>query len=261
MGTNGDGWRRWGGRAGAALAAAALASCGPVHTTSADRFRQSGELIAWSGGNAGAANACFTCHGLDGRGNGDGAPRLAGIGSGYLHRQLQAFDDGRRRHPQMAWIARRLTDADRRAVSAYYEGLPWQPTPRPTPAAAPPTLWADGDRARGLASCASCHGLDGEGEGAAHPPLAGQPAAYQARQLESWRQAERRTDPGQVMLRISQRLTPGEAATVSAYAASLAGSSARPEPRAGWPEGHRPDSRSGASAPLPHATARAGAGR
>ena len=55
-------------------------------------------------------------------------------------------------------------------------------------------------------------GANGEGEGYANPPLAGQPAAYLAEQLERWRYAERRTDPGHVMLQISQRLTPPEAA-------------------------------------------------
>ena len=258
------GWRRLGGRVGAALAATALASCGPVQTTSAERFRESGELIAWSGGNAGAANACFTCHGVDGRGNGAGAPRLAGLGIGYLDRQLEAYDDGRRRHPQMAWISRRLTASDRRAVSAYYADLPWAATPATTAAQPPPALWVDGDPARGLPACASCHGRDGEGEGSAAPPLAGQPAAYQAQQLDSWRRSERRTDPGHVMLRISQRLTPREAAALSAYAAALAGSlpaSARPEPRAASPEERRSAPRSGASAPPPHAAARAGATR
>lgn len=255
------GWDGRGWRVGAAIAASALASCGPVQTTSTDRFRESGELIAWSGGHAGAVNACFTCHGLDGRGNGAGAPRLAGIGLGYLDRQLQAFGDGRRRHPQMAWISRRLSAEDRHAVSAYYERLPWAPASGPAPAQPPPALWVDGDAARGLPACASCHGLDGEGEGAANPPLAGQPAAYQAQQLASWRQAERRNDPGQVMLRISQRLTSGEAATLSAYAASLAGSPGRPGLPAASPQGRRPDPRSGASAPLPNASGRAGPAR
>ena len=264
----GDG-RRLGGRVGAALAAMALASCGPVQTTSAERFRESGELIAWSGGNAGAANACFTCHGVDGRGNGAGAPRLAGLGIGYLDRQLEAFDDGRRRHEQMAWISRRLTASDRRAVSAYYAGLPWAPTQATTAATTgaepPPALWVDGDPARGLPACASCHGRDGAGEGSAAPPLAGQPAAYQAQQLDSWRRSERRTDPGHVMLRISQRLTPREAAALSAYAAALtgsrAGAPARPEPPAASP-GERPSvPRSDASAPLPRAMERAGATR
>ncbi len=266
MVSKGRGGRRqlvW--RVCAAVLVTALASCGPVRTTSAERFRASGELIAWSGGDAGAANACFTCHGLDGRGNGAGAPRLAGLGIGYLDRQLEAYGDGRRRHPQMAWIARRLTANDRRAVSAYYDGLPWEASPRAPAASPPPGLWVDGDPARGLPACASCHGLHGEGEGFASPPLAGQPAAYQAQQLESWRRSERRTDPEHVMLRISQRLTPREAAALSAYASGLAGSPAGSSPRPGSPaaspEGRRSVPRSDASAPLPHAAERAGAGR
>src|SRR3546814_3838790 len=85
-----------------------LASCGAAERTSADRFTRNGELIALSGGDAGAAYACFTCHGLDGRGDGAGAPHLAGLGLGYLNRQLEVYATGRLRHPAMELIAKRL---------------------------------------------------------------------------------------------------------------------------------------------------------
>lgn len=246
------GWQQLGWQACAALAMTALASCGPVQTKSAERFVESGELIAWSGGQAGAVNACFTCHGLQGRGNGAGAPRLAGLSMGYLDRQLEAYDDGRRQHAQMAWIAQRLSPSDRQAVSAYYAGLAWEPAV-PAPASPPPALWVDGDPARGLAACASCHGLAGEGDGFANPPLAGQPAAYLAQQLDAWRRAQRRTDPGRVMLQISQRLTPAEATTLATYASALGGAPVRPESRAAFLSERRPAPRSDASAPLPRA--------
>jgi cytochrome c553 len=218
----------------AVLAATALASCGPVRTTSADRFRDGGALIALSGGEAEAVNACFVCHGLDGGGNGAGAPRLAGLDAGYLERQLGAYADGRRRHAQMAWIARRLTFEDRRAVSAHYAALPWNRPPAASIGRAPP-LWTHGDPKRGLAACASCHGSAGEGRGAAVPPLAGQPAAYHAEQLERWRRAERRTDAGQTMLRISRLLEPHEVAELAAFSASLQEAPARPGSRAASP--------------------------
>jgi mono/diheme cytochrome c family protein len=66
--------------------AGSLAACSAVTTESNDRFSSSGELIAFSGGDAGADNACVTCHGLDGRGNGGDAPRLSGLQLGYLIR-------------------------------------------------------------------------------------------------------------------------------------------------------------------------------
>src|SRR3546814_1724570 len=104
-----------------------LASCGAAERTSADRFTRNGELIALSGGDAGAAYACFTCHGLDGRGDGAGAPRLAGLGLGYLNRQLEDYATGRRRHPEMELIAKRLSPDHRHAVSAHYASLSYAP--------------------------------------------------------------------------------------------------------------------------------------
>ncbi len=258
-----DSVRGWWRRSVAALAAVTgvvmTTACGPVQTASADRFRASGELIAWSGGDAGAAYACFSCHGVDGRGDGAGTPRLAGLDAGYLVRQLAAYADGRRRHPPMAHVAERLTDAERRAVAQHYAGLRWAAGDRraiadAVPADGPPALWTDGDAGRGLAACADCHGTDGEGRGSAAPPLAGQPAPYQAQQLHAWRRGERRTDADAAMLRISQRLAPDEAAALAAYAAALAGSApAHPVPRAPSPPAPRRGPRSDASAPRPHA--------
>ena len=91
---------------------------------SADRFAATGELVALSGAAAGAANACFACHGLDGAGDGALAPRLAGIDAGYLERQLIAYADGRRKHAAMGYIAQKLDPRERRAVSAYYAAKP-----------------------------------------------------------------------------------------------------------------------------------------
>ena len=223
-----------------------LGGCTAVENTSADRFAATGELIALSGADAGARNACFTCHGLNGMGDGNGAPRLAGLDSGYLERQMIAYADGRRQHPQMAWIAERLDDAERRAVSVHYAQLPG---PERTPAAAEPmALYHAGDPERGLPACADCHGERGEGGGAGNPLLAGQSPAYLAQQLEQWRGSRRRNDPGDVMLRISQLLTPAESLALSEYAAGLAGGPDGPRAAATSPSARRGDPRSGVSA-------------
>ena len=251
-------WKRSCVRAGCAIIAVLAAGCSAVETTSADRFTAGGELIALSGGQAGASNACFTCHGLDGLGNGAGAPRLAGLNMGYLDRQLEAYASGRRQHPLMEWVAGRLSSYDRQKVSAYYAGMAYQPRPvQPVPVH---PLYVSGDPDRGLPACAACHGLLGQGIGPANPPLGGQPPAYLAEQIERWRLAKRRNDPGNVMLRISQLLTPAEARALSAYAAALPGDLPRPAPPAASPAGRRPDPRNDASAPLPRGPAPAPAG-
>ncbi len=276
----------------ALLGLALLAGCGAVERGAADRFTATGELIALSGGDAGAPNACIACHGVDGRGNGAGAPRLAELDRGYMTAQLQAYASGRRRHPEMEAIARKLTAGQQDAVSAYYARLPvaWarnNPPPQgrggtrsvteeadaatsagnpppPSPSAPPlpgggglepsaTTLYHRGDPARGLAACASCHGARGEGIGPANPPLGGQPAAYLAEQLDQWREGARRNDPENVMLKISRALSRSESAALAAYASSLPAGPPRPESRAASPAARRADPRNDASTPPPRA--------
>ena len=237
-----------------AAAAAALGACTPVSTTSTDRFQATGELVALSGGDAGAAYACFSCHGTEGQGEGGFTPRLAGRDAGYLERQLIAFADGRRLHPPMAHVSTSLGADARRAVAAYYAAMPSPEVARSParPTAAAVRLYHAGDPARGLAACASCHGENGEGSGAANPPLAGQPPAYLAAQLDKWRRSERRNDPGDVMLHVSQLLAPPEGAALAAYAAALPGGPPSPESPAASLAARRDDPRSGASGPPLH---------
>lgn len=224
----------------------AAAACAPPQGDAPEPFAASGELIAMSGAAAGATNACFTCHGLDGGGNGAGVPRLAGLQSGYLQHQMEAFADGRRHNPEMRWIARQLSARERLLVSDYYAGLEWSPG-APASAPAPPEIFMSGDPARGLPACASCHGADGLGIGQGIPPLAGQPRQYLAQQLQSWRRGQRRSDPGDVMLEIARALTPAEIRDFAAYASQLPGGPARPESREASPSGRRSDPRNDAS--------------
>lgn len=243
---------RWGP---AALLLTLSAACANVEPSAQDRFAATGQLIALSGAGAGAANACFTCHGLDGRGNGAGAPRLTGLDVGYLERQMRAYADGRRQHPQMAWIASRLSQSEHLAVASFYANMPYTPATYAIPGAAP-ALYLRSDPERGLQACAACHGLAGQGVGAANPAIGGQPAAYLAHQLHQWRKSRRRNDPGNVMLRISQRLTVPEIAELAAYSGRLPGDVPRPVSPAASRAGRRDDPRNDVSAPLPRAAAR-----
>lgn len=199
-----------------------------------------------SGGDAGAEAACFTCHGLKGEGDGRDTPRLAGLDAGYLHRQLDDYANGRREHPAMRAIARKLSDNDRSKVSAFYAAR--QPVAWPVEAAYPAgaRLYDEGDPARGLPSCASCHGTAGGGD-AANPPLAGQPAAYIAGQLRAWREAKRNNDPLGEMRRVSRLLSPAEIAAVSRHASSLPPHLR--EARATSPAARRADPRNDVSEP------------
>ena len=238
---------------GPMLGLLAVAGCAPGSMESRDRFAATGELVALSGAGAGAANACFACHGLAGEGDGAFAPRLAGIDAGYLERQLITYADGRRNHTRMSYVAQKLDARERRAVATYYAAKP-APARPPSRAGSvrAAALYHRGEPARGLAPCAECHGDLGEGLGPANPPLAGQSREYLAAQLALWRQSARRSDPGDVMLRVSQLLDPAESEALAAYAGALPGGPVRREPRAASPAARRGDPRSDASGPPLH---------
>lgn len=226
---------------------AALAGCNPPSIT--DPFGESGELLALSGGDAGAQSACHTCHGLNGEGDGGLTPRLAGMERGYLARQMNFFAEGQRPHARMHWIARRLDPQQQDRVSEYYAGMDWSPPARPATQScegAAAQIYHAGDPARGLASCASCHGASGEGMGRGNPALAGQPARYIAAQLEKWRKGERHGDPLGEMRDAARLLADAEIAPLAAYAASLHGLPGDPESPAACPPPRRPDPGSGA---------------
>jgi cytochrome c553 len=233
-------------------ALATLAGCGDYSITRSDVFTASGEVIALGGGEAGVGQACMRCHGLQGQGDGHLVPRLAGLDQGYLHRQLNDYADGRRHHEDMRRIALRLSGEDRAKVSQYYAGLRLRASPREGQGdSRGKPLYFVGDSARGLAPCASCHGEDGEGRGAANPPLALQPADYLAAQLRAWKRGERQNDPSHVMQRISQGLTDDEIIAVSRFAADLSGYP-RSSSRAASPSERHARPRNDASAPQQH---------
>lgn len=89
-----------------------------------------------------------------------------------------------------------------------------------------PTLAADADAgakiatqggSQGAPACVNCHGSQGEG-GANFPPLAGQPAGYLQRQLETMASNQRKAP---VMGPLAKALTASEKADVADYYARL----------------------------------------
>lgn len=238
--------------AGIGLVALALLSTACAPEEQVGRFEETGELVALSGGDAGARGACILCHGLDGGGDGNLVPRLAGLDRGYFARQLELYSAGQRRHPQMVWIADHLDWPARQAVADYYSEMPVPPTPAawlPDPIACTlptATLYHRGDPSRGLQACATCHGDDGLGVGAGNPALAGQPAPYLAHQLEAWRSGERHGDPLNVMTHVSRLLSDAEVTALAGYSSALRGANAYPELPAACLRTRRRDPRNGA---------------
>jgi cytochrome c553 len=67
---------------------------------------------------------CAPCHGFDGIGHDDSIPNLAGQHRDYLSRQLLAFQSGTRRHPEMNFFSRQMTQDELQAIIRYYADLP-----------------------------------------------------------------------------------------------------------------------------------------
>ena len=191
------------------------AACTGSDSRSTAAFTADGQVIAMGGGKGGPSNACFSCHGLDGMGDGISVPRLAGLDAGYLQKQLEDYADRLRHDPTMYEAARWLDDDDRRAVAAWYAALPARS--RAAAAAPPPRVWLRGRPEAGVPACAVCHGADGRGVGPGNPAVAGQPAAYTLDQLRRWKTGERRNDPRNVMSDAVAGLTETEMHAIAAW--------------------------------------------
>lgn len=84
------------------------------------------------------------------------------------------------------------------------------------------SLFEQGDAARGIVACASCHGAAGDSTIEANPKLAGQHAAYIQRQLIDFRKVEGQDAPARVssvMNPMAAPLTDQDIADISLYIA------------------------------------------
>jgi cytochrome c553 len=217
----------------ACLSAAAAPAGGQEPAASpASSFVESGDAergraVVVGAAGAGAAGACFQCHGLDGKGDAAAVfPRLSGQSYAYLLKSLADYAAGRRQNAVMAPIAAALTDGQRRDVSAYYASLAEaEPGPRPDAGAhmlvKGGAIAAIGQAQRGVQGCVNCHGPAGSGLPPVYPKLAGQYATYLEAQLAAWRNGQRTGDTFGVMETIAKRLSDDEIKAVAAYYASI----------------------------------------
>ena len=81
-------------------------------------------------------------------------------------------------------------------------------------------LFEQGDAARGIVSCASCHGAGGDSTLEANPKLAGQHAGYVAAQLRAFRKNEGQEEPARfsaIMNPLAAALTDEDIRDLAAY--------------------------------------------
>ncbi|MDP3904050.1 MAG: c-type cytochrome [Methylococcaceae bacterium] len=169
------------------------------------------------------AGRCQECHGSDGMSNDERIPNHAGQYAGYLIKQLDNFQAGERKHPTMTIMAEDLTEADKADIAAYFasqkvmEGEPGSDT-------SAKNLFLNGDTARDLPACVSCHGENGKGrvaDNVTYPVLGGQRRVYLRSQLVSWKLGERANSPGGVMNKVAKALTDDEMTALANYLAGL----------------------------------------
>lgn len=200
-----------------------------------------GQAIA-ANGNGRDAPGCSACHGKHGEGQPAAAlPRLAGLDSGYLVGQLDAFAQGSRNNETMAPIAKALSADERQAVATFYAGLgaakieePKKPGEKTV--AIGRSLADRGDWSKALPGCGACHGAAGQGVGKTFPKLAGQSGEYITGQLKAWKDGKRTDDPLHLMTGIASKLDDDQVVAVAAYYASLPVLAAAPT----TPQGSKP---------------------
>lgn len=177
-----------------------------------------------STGRASAATAqCAQCHGAQGEGQpATGMPKLAGLGTHYLIKQLQDFRTGKRSNPIMGPIATALDERTINEVSTFYGGLgvgqtPTVIAPRDEVRDVGARLAHTGKWEANVPACFACHGPGGLGVAPHFPAIIAQNRAYTAKQLRDWKAGRRLNDPLGLMKAVADKMSDAEIDAVSAY--------------------------------------------
>lgn len=191
------------------------------------RVELSAEMLPRSGASTLRMTACARCHDtVDAPPVSSNVPALGGQSETYLAQSLRDYRDGNRESGIMEPVAAELTETELNELAAFYSALDSPPPPAPSADAElvdrGRMLAVDGDAARDVPACETCHA---PGRLPAYPSLDGLPAQYQQLQLELWQQGGRTgTDSGQTMAVIARRLTEQQIEDVSAFYARAGGS-------------------------------------
>jgi cytochrome c553 len=167
-----------------------------------------------------AASVCITCHGERGVSVTPDLPSLNGQSAAAIYKQLHDYRSGARAHPLMTPVAKQLTVPDLANLAVYF-GADAQPRAglgnRDQPADREILkLATEGDSARRIPSCNSCH-VNGAGGPIETPILTGQHHLYLENQLKLYKAGERRNDVYRRMRVIASQLSDEEIAALARY--------------------------------------------
>lgn len=173
----------------------------------------------------GKAAVCGACHGMDGNSTDPQYPRLAGQNAHYIVLQLTHFKSGARANAIMAGMAASLSPQDMADVAAYFSEQEVQAGVADDTLVGPGgKLYREGDVARKIPACMSCHGPDGAGNpGAPYPHLAGQHADYLQTVLTAWHDGDAwgKDEHAEIMPTIAKRLDKQDIAALASYIEGL----------------------------------------
>lgn len=163
--------------------------------------------------------ACIDCHGKEGNSDVLINPNLSNQHSAYIEKQLIAFKNESRHNMAMNQVAGNLTEEDILNLGAYFKDT--SAVGEVTASVAKVAVKSFvGDVALGktkAATCAACHGSDGNASVAIYPSLAGQSESYLVKQIEDFKSGER---ADAVMAGMVAGLSDDDIQNVSAYFAS-----------------------------------------
>ena len=196
---------------------------------------QAGKNIFENG--KGDVPACSSCHGADGMGDDNmGTPRIAGQFAIFLRKQLADFAADKRQDTTMFVMnanAKGLSAKDHNDVSSYLESLkPKDSNFKGSDLGELASMgtkvgaahkgkslveWGQGNRAKPVSACRSCHGYNGRGAPPVYPRIGGQRYVYLVNQLKKWRDGSRTNDPMSQMQIIARNMTDEDIYDAAAY--------------------------------------------
>jgi len=187
-------------------------------------FLRAGNPVA--GRDKAEAERCVECHGVEGHGSGEGVggegkfPKLAGQYPDYIIKQIRDFQSGARKHDIMTFMARSVADGDLVDIAAYFGSQRRMSGEGQHRVQQTARLYQEGDAARGIPACVSCHVEQRAATlaGAAGAPIiAGQQWRYFDKQMRDWKSGDRTNSPDKVMNRIAAQLSEREIVELADY--------------------------------------------
>jgi len=166
---------------------------------------------------------CAGCHAVDGNSAAAANPKLAGLNSEYINKQLTEFKSGARKNAIMSGMVANLSQQDMLNLAAYYGAQQPKPATSKDQALAliGQKIYRGGVQGAGVPACASCHGAQGKGIPTQFPRLAGQHSDYVYSQLNAFRVGERANDAAKMMRSIAAKMTDADMKAVSSYIQGL----------------------------------------